>query len=125
MSTKNTKCRRNKVIYNGTTTIVYADTIIKTDSELDQASARLHDALTDLCLYRIDTKGVAKLSPEDEYSESTGIAVAAQKAETVANRAVLQKIRAARTSAEQYIKTLDKVAEELDERYNFIKNIKR
>lgn len=125
MSTKNTKCRRNKTIFNGTTTVVYADSFVKTDSELDQISAKLHDALTDLCLYVVKTKGVAKLSPEDSYDETTGVTVASQKAELIANRHILGKVRIARTAAEQYIKTLDKVIEELEERYSFVKSIDR
>ena len=125
MSTKNTKCRRNKTIFNGTTTVVYADTFVKTDSELDQISAKLHDALTDLCLYTIETKGVAKLSPEDSYDETTGVTVASQKAELRANRFVLGRVHKARALAERYIKVLDSVADELNERYNHVKSIKR
>ena len=125
MSTKKTLYKDGRVIRNGTTTIVYGISKFKRGTNLAIASVKLHDAIRDIFTGDYETKGVAKLSPEDPYSEAIGVAVASNKAELRGNKVLRKDLKELLELVKNYEGILSETINELEVRADKIKSIER
>ena len=125
MSTKKTLYKDGRVIRNGTTTIVYGISKFKRGTNLAIASVKLYDALRDIFTGDYETKGVAKLSPEDKYSESIGVVIASNKAELRGNKALRKDLKELLELVKNYEGILSETINELEARADKIKSIER
>lgn len=107
------RTNKDKVIKNGTTTIVTGGGDL---CHLNADTLKLAAALGNFYGTTVESKGVAKLSPEDTYDESTGLKVATRKAEIKARRKAIKLCIEALTAANKF---RDAIAKELGE------NVKR
>ena len=125
MSTKRTMYKDLRVIHNGTTTIVYGGSKFKRGTDLENASAKVYSAIEEVLTSGYETKGVAKLNPEDKYSEATGIVVASNKAELRGNKVLRKDLKKLLELVKAYEGVLTETIAELEVRADKIKSIER
>ena len=125
MSTKKILYRDDRVIRNGTTTIVYGISKFKRGTNFETSSVKLYNAIRDVFTGGYETKGVSKLNPEDKYSESIGVAVASNKAELCGNKTLRKDLKELLELVKAYEGVLTEAIDELDERVDKIKSIER
>ena len=125
MSTKKTLYKDDRIIRNGTTTIAYGISKFKRGTNLAIASVKLHDAIRDIFTGDYETKGGAKLSPEDKYSESIGVVIASNKAELRGNKALRKDLKELLELVKNYEGILSETINELEVRADKIKSIER
>lgn len=92
MSVKKIPCKDVKVIKNGTTTAVIAETNIRFSNQFKESVYDLTNMFWELQEMPIISKGVSKLCPGDEYNEETGRIIASKKAEIKGNRIAKHKL---------------------------------
>ena len=81
------RTNKDKVIKNGTTTIITGGGDL---CHLNADTLKLAAALGNFYGITVESKGVAKLSPEDTYDANTGLKVATRKAEVKARKKVIK-----------------------------------
>ena len=116
MGTKRTIYHNNRIIHNGTTTVVYGYGAIKDNSDLSRAAAEVLDSLYSALRYAQESKGVARLNPEDTYDERLGVKVATVKSEMKSNKIVTNDLEIVRQNLEKLTNIVDNTLEELQER---------
>ena len=125
MSTKKILYRDDRVIRNGTTTIVYGISKFKRGTNFETSSVKLYNAIRDVFTGGYETKGVSKLNPEDKYSESTGVVVASNKAELRGNKKLCQDLKGLLELTKAYEGVLTEAINELEVRADEIRSIER
>lgn len=125
MSTRKTLYKDERVIRNGTTTIVYGISTFKNGTNLETSSVKLYDAISEVITGGYETKGIAKLNPEDKYSESTGVVVASNKAELRGNKKLCQDLKGLLELTKAYEGVLTEAINELEVRADEIRSIER
>lgn len=93
MSTKLVKYEDIRKIKNGTTTIIYGTTVVEPSGILRTDLSKFAKDFKNLLTSGYETRGVAKLSPEDTYDELSGVIVASKKAERVGIRVVKRNLK--------------------------------
>ena len=125
MSTKKILYRDDRVIRNGTTTIVYGISKFKRGTNFETSSVKLYNAIRDVFTGGYATKGVSKLNPEDKYSESIGVVIASNKAELGGNKALRKDLKELLELVKNYEGILSETINELEVRADKIKSIER
>ena len=120
MKGKKVLYEQEKVIHNGTTTIVYGCAEMMPETSFSNAAVKVYGSIRDLLTEGVEKRGIAKLDPHDTYDEKIGVRIASNKAEVACAKNLLKRLNDCKKLATDYLVELNNVIDELEERKDFL-----